>query len=323
MRMNQRLKYIAIVSAVIIILSGLLACTTTHSPMPNPSVEIVDPVNGTKVPEGEVSIHIDITNFDIVDKLGEDPVTGEGHIHYYMDVDVPTDQGEPAVTAEGTYAVSTEETHTWSNVTPGTHTFAVQLVANDHTPLEIPVVDQVSVTVERDMAPVPVVVELSSIEAQEQLTRRVDEMRARGFIGSVDSGLDVVDGSYLKQLAIDGFEIMCQVPWQEDDTYEQQLQRTFQIKQSLEAAIGQDVVGFSPDGSRFNRGNVHTYPVLQEIGAKYILQSARYEKLTCYALEPYKASDYDFFIVPMQSRCVYNVGENEFDQTTLAMSGSI
>jgi hypothetical protein len=52
------------------------------------------------------------------------------------------------VTTEGTYHADATTEHTWEDVAPGTHTFAVQLVNNDHTPLVPPVVEEITVTVE-------------------------------------------------------------------------------------------------------------------------------------------------------------------------------
>ncbi|MFW6150969.1 MAG: plastocyanin/azurin family copper-binding protein [Chloroflexota bacterium] len=115
---------------------------------PGPSVEIASPQPGASPETNQVTVEIEVSNFSVVDKLGEEPVAGEGHVHFYMDVEIPTSPGEPAVTGEGTYAVSTENSHTWTDVSPGQHTFSVQLVNNNHSPLEPPVVDSVQVTVE-------------------------------------------------------------------------------------------------------------------------------------------------------------------------------
>jgi mono/diheme cytochrome c family protein len=73
---------------------------------------------------------------------------GEGHLHYYKDVEIPTAAGKPAVSAPGTYKADPGTTIAWENVTAGTHTFGVQLVNNDHTPLEPPVTATVTVTVQ-------------------------------------------------------------------------------------------------------------------------------------------------------------------------------
>ena len=61
---------------------------------------------------------------------------------------MPTTAGQPAVSPEGTYHAEATTSYTWPDVAPGEHTFGVQLVNNDHTPLEPPVVAAVTVTVE-------------------------------------------------------------------------------------------------------------------------------------------------------------------------------
>lgn len=92
---------------------------------------------------------ISVRSFDIVEKLGEAPEDGEGHVHFYIDVDdLPTEPGEPAVTDDRrTYHAAAQTSHRWQNVRAGTHTFAVQLVNNDHTPLDPPVTDEVEIRV--------------------------------------------------------------------------------------------------------------------------------------------------------------------------------
>jgi hypothetical protein len=93
-----------------------------------------------------VTVSVLVQNFYIVDKLGQANAPGEGHIHYFLDAEPPVMQGSPAVTAAGTYAATTGTSHTWRNVGPGDHTFAVQLVNNDHTPLDPPVTRMIAVT---------------------------------------------------------------------------------------------------------------------------------------------------------------------------------
>ncbi len=170
--------------------------------------------------------------------------------------------------------------------------------------------------------PIPVVIQLSSIENKDELVKRVDALKARDFTGSVKATLDAVDGAYLKSISDQGFEIMGIVYWNEGDTFQQQYDATLAKKSELEAAIGKPVVGFSGQGGKFNRGNENTYAVLEALKAKYIHQSSRYETMPCYVLEPYKPAGYDFVVCPMQSRCVWNTGPNELSQDTIAMSGS-
>ena len=112
-----------------------------------PAISIRVPANNSVVPAGDVTIAVQVSNFKIVDTLGQPAAAGQGHIHYFMDVDAPTTQGQPAVTAQGTYAATIATIYTWKNVAPGTHTFSVELANNDHTPLNPPVVVKITVTV--------------------------------------------------------------------------------------------------------------------------------------------------------------------------------
>lgn len=148
-RLNNSVALTAtvLVAAATIVFAG--ACQQEAPPAATPpDVSITSPSDGSTVTPGDVTVTIQVENFDLVDKLGEEPVQGEGHVHFYKDVAPPTSPDEPAVTEEGTYAVSTETSHTWTDVEPGSHTFAVQLVNNDHTPLTPPVTEQVTVAVE-------------------------------------------------------------------------------------------------------------------------------------------------------------------------------
>jgi alcohol dehydrogenase (cytochrome c) len=112
-----------------------------------PQVMITNPKDGAVLPQGDVTINVDVENFDLVERQGEQKAAGEGHLHYYMDVPVPTIPGKPAITAEGTYAHTASTSYVWRNVTPGMHNFSVQLVNNDHTALEMPLTDKITITV--------------------------------------------------------------------------------------------------------------------------------------------------------------------------------
>jgi outer membrane protein assembly factor BamB len=112
----------------------------------NPAIKFVEPTNNDRLPAGNISVQVEVTNFKVVDKLGQANVAGEGHIHYFLDVTPPTTQGQPAVTASGTYAATASTNYTWHNVPAGTHTLSVELVNNDHTPLNPPVVQTITVT---------------------------------------------------------------------------------------------------------------------------------------------------------------------------------
>jgi hypothetical protein len=91
------------------------------------------------IPPGDITVNIKVTNFNIVDKLGQANVAGEGHVIYYLDADPPTTGGQTATTAAGTFAESVSTTYTWKNVAAGNHKISVQLVNNDGTPLSPPI----------------------------------------------------------------------------------------------------------------------------------------------------------------------------------------
>jgi len=112
-----------------------------------PQVGIARPAAGATVEGTNVIVTAWVKNFDLVNELGKANVAGQGHLHYFMDVQAPTTPGQPAITAAGTYVPTPYAYYTWSNVTPGMHTFSVELVNNDHTPLNPPVVASVNVNV--------------------------------------------------------------------------------------------------------------------------------------------------------------------------------
>ncbi|MBI4284835.1 MAG: DUF4399 domain-containing protein [Chloroflexi bacterium] len=120
------------------------------APPPPPAVKIVSPAAGAQLQPGSIAVSIETSNFQIVPP--GPVVAGQGHVHYYLDVEIPTAPGKPAVSAAGTYKAAPATTATWDNVSPGSHTLGVQLVKGDHTPFEPPVTATVMVSV---VAPPP------------------------------------------------------------------------------------------------------------------------------------------------------------------------
>ena len=90
---------------------------------------------------------MNLTNFTLVEPTGQPNAPGEGHLHYYLDAPIPTNESAPATPETGGYVISTNTSYTWENVTPGEHNLSVQVVHNDHTPLIPLVYDTVNVTV--------------------------------------------------------------------------------------------------------------------------------------------------------------------------------
>lgn len=111
-----------------------------HSP---PTIEITAPTPDSKVPSGNVTISVAVSNFKLVDKPGEANVTGEGLLRYFMDVPAPVQRGVPA----NTYAETSATSYTWQDVGPGPHAFMVELVNNDDTPLDEPAVAEFIVNI--------------------------------------------------------------------------------------------------------------------------------------------------------------------------------
>jgi hypothetical protein len=116
------------------------------APSGMPTITITSPREGATIPAGNVTVMVNVTGFNLVNMLGAANVAGEGHIHYYMDVPVPETPTKPAITSPGTYAPTANTSFTWMNVKPGMHSFSVQLVNNDHTPLIPLVYNTVNVT---------------------------------------------------------------------------------------------------------------------------------------------------------------------------------
>ena len=139
---------IAAMLSVLVLLSGCAAITGAE-PV-GPSVKIIVPSKRTTEVGlhggGMVTVAVEVENFTITDDFGSPNKAGEGHIHFFQDVQPPVEPGRPAVTREGTYAESADTAYFWPDPGTGTHTYSVELVNNDHTPLEPPVLASVTVT---------------------------------------------------------------------------------------------------------------------------------------------------------------------------------
>jgi hypothetical protein len=110
------------------------------------SVYITYPDFDGGVDAGTVLVTVVVRNFSVVDRIGEQNKPGEGHIVYFKDVIPPTIPGLSVKTQPGTFQISANTSCTWYNVSLDTHTFAIELVNNDNTPLSPPVIDAVDVT---------------------------------------------------------------------------------------------------------------------------------------------------------------------------------
>jgi hypothetical protein len=137
---SKRAWIVALLFTAVLAIFVLPACAA-------PMIKILEPTDESNVTAGNVTVVVEVNDFNLVDKLGQKNVAGEGHIHYYLDAAVPTAPGKPAVTAPGTYVPTANTSFTWQNVSAGMHNISVQLVNNDHTPLEPPVLSQNTINV--------------------------------------------------------------------------------------------------------------------------------------------------------------------------------
>jgi hypothetical protein len=117
-----------------------------------PNIKIISPGVAATLPAGNITVQVAIRDFINVYNPTKANINGEGHIVYYMDADPPFVTDKAAFTAIGTYNSTAATSYTWQNVTPGVHTFSVQLVTNDSSPLSsapsaYPAVDKVEVIV--------------------------------------------------------------------------------------------------------------------------------------------------------------------------------
>ncbi len=126
---------------------SLAGCHPSQIDPLDPTVYILSPSPDSSVSGPDVTVKTYVTNFELLPGGGTPPTMATGHLIYYLDVTAPMTVGESATTAEGTYVISTATTHVWMGVAPGPHTFTVQLVNSDDTPLDPPDIVRVPVVV--------------------------------------------------------------------------------------------------------------------------------------------------------------------------------
>jgi plastocyanin len=134
------------------------------TPSPTGEAEVSPTPTAAPEPSGtDVMISVEVANFEVVDKLGQEAVDGEGHLHFFLDAVPPVMSGVPAVSAPGTYVALADVTYTWPDVQPGLHIFSVELANNDHTPLAAPVVAAAVIWVpDASMASMPQITSIST-----------------------------------------------------------------------------------------------------------------------------------------------------------------
>jgi hypothetical protein len=90
-------------------------------------------------------VSVSVKGFNVVNKQFRRPAAKEGHLHFYLDVStLPKTHIYPSPVH---YHSISSTTYTWTGVSRGRHTVAVQLVGNDHVPLRPPATARVAIMV--------------------------------------------------------------------------------------------------------------------------------------------------------------------------------
>lgn len=112
---------------------------------PLPSISIDSPGSRAILPSGPIGITVVVSNFSLVEPAGQANAANTGHIRYFIDTIPPSSGAVPA--PPGNYIDSSQKGYTWNNVNPGLHTFSVELLNNDNSPLVPPAIANVQLTV--------------------------------------------------------------------------------------------------------------------------------------------------------------------------------
>ena len=132
---------------LILLLPMLLSCRAEPLAPEEPVVVLLSPSDRSTLAGGDIEVRIYLRNFNMAQNTGQPNKASEGHAIYYLDVAAPLKPGDPATTAPGTFVATADTSYIWPNISAGPHTFTVQLVNNDDTPLVAPVAVRANVNV--------------------------------------------------------------------------------------------------------------------------------------------------------------------------------
>lgn len=137
----------------------------TPVPGSSPVVQIVQPADSATV-NGNLVVTVNFSNFAIVDVNGAKNVTGQGHLDFCILNAAPntdTTQSGPTpptfvIAGGGSCAIITSSYVLENNLTPGDYELRAELVQNDNSSLNPPVVDSIFITVTSNTNQVELVV---------------------------------------------------------------------------------------------------------------------------------------------------------------------
>jgi hypothetical protein len=124
---------------LVLIVAGLMLGSAGMAAAQSPTLQVTAPVEGSTVEGTNVTVAFTVTGINIVEspvpleRAGQQPEAnhpGEGHVHFMLDL--------------GSLIVWTStEPYTFTNVPPGEHQLMVEVINNDHSSLDPPVVQQI------------------------------------------------------------------------------------------------------------------------------------------------------------------------------------
>jgi hypothetical protein len=124
---------------IVVIVTGLLLASVGVSSAQAPQLTVTAPANGSAVDGTDVTVTFNVTGIAIVpstvplERAGLQPDAnrpGEGHVHFMLDL--------------GPLVVWTSAApYTFTNVPPGEHQLMVEVVNNDHSSFNPPVIQQI------------------------------------------------------------------------------------------------------------------------------------------------------------------------------------
>jgi len=153
--------------------------------------------------------------------------------------------------------------------------------------------------------PIPLCMTIGGIELQEQLPRRIDAMRKRGFVCDLELTEGVLSDAYTRELADAGFEM--ELSWdgieELEDNYEVQLNFISNKKKALEDIIGRPVLGGRRKASHRDK---YTYDICDELGFKWYHIRPSITSFPYQATAPYRAPGHNVALCPRPSLHLWN-----------------
>jgi hypothetical protein len=141
--------------SVLFALMATVACSSTKPaatpPAATPSLTIVAPASGATVTGPKVKVDVEAKDWKLVAAAGSAVTSGEGHLHFFIDVpasSVVVGQAIPTGDAKYVHAGAAPLTSRELDLSPGQHTITVVAGNSAHIALASPAPQSVTFTVE-------------------------------------------------------------------------------------------------------------------------------------------------------------------------------